>query len=51
MAYTLNLYRLYLNSILMKLEEIKEDREWEIYQSGERERGIYDKEKTIQVLV
>ena len=40
MAYTLNLYRLYLNSILMKLEEIKEDREWETYQSREREEDL-----------
>ena len=40
MAYTLKLYRLYLNSILMKLEEKKEDRERETYQSGERDRDL-----------
>ena len=40
MAYTLKLYRLYLNSILMKLEEKKEVRERETYQSGERDRDL-----------
>lgn len=40
MAYTLNLYRLYLNSILMKLEGKKEVREWETHQSGERDRDL-----------
>ena len=50
MAYTLKLYRFYLNSILMKLEEKKRIKKGK-HIKVERERGIYNKEKTTQVLV